>query len=59
MTVDRKHLHGTDVLLVDVIISVYCCTKLFIIKIYCSTFNAFISKGFRPGHKGLPSVEGP
>ena len=31
VTVDRKCFHGTDVLLINIIISVYCCIELSII----------------------------
>ena len=56
MTVDRKRLHGTDILLINIIISVYVVSNCPVSRIYCSKFNAFISKGFR---LGVPSVEGP
>ena len=47
MTADRKRLHGTDVLLINIIIFVFVVSNCPLSLIYCSTFNALISKGFR------------
>ena len=58
MTVDRKRLHETDVLLNNIVISVYYCIKLSIIKNILQLIDAFISKGFRLGYKGYPLLKG-